>query len=48
MWGLSSCLQCGRPIDIGSRTKHKKYCYDCKKVRQRLGVKAFVARQKLI
>ena len=46
MWALSSCVSCGRPIDLGSRTKRKKYCDICKKVRQRQGVQAFVKRQK--
>ena len=47
MWALSSCVSCGRPIDLGSRTKRKKYCDMCKKIRQRQGVQAFVKRKKL-
>jgi len=48
MWALSSCESCGRPIDLGSRTKRRKYCEICKKVRQKQGVQAFVKRQKLL
>jgi hypothetical protein len=46
MWALSSCIKCGRPIELGSRTRRKKYCESCKKIRQRLGVQAFILRQK--
>ena len=46
MWALASCTQCGMPIDLGSRTKRKRYCDGCKKTRQRQGVQAFVQRQK--
>lgn len=46
MWVLSSCVKCGRPIDLNSRTKRKKYCGPCKKIRQKLGVQAFILRQK--
>lgn len=46
MWALSSCVSCGMPIDLGSRTKRKRYCDGCKKTRQRQGVQAFILRQK--
>ena len=48
MWTLTSCESCGRPIDLGSRTKRRKYCEFCKKMRQKQGVQAFVKRQKLL
>ncbi len=48
MWALASCESCGRPIDLGSRTKRRKYCETCKKIRQKQGVQAFVKRQKLL
>ena len=46
MWALASCVSCGMPIDLGSRTKRKLYCDSCKKTRQRQGVQAFILRQK--
>ena len=46
MWALASCVSCGRPIDLGSRTKRRRYCDDCKKIRQRAGVQSFILRQK--
>lgn len=46
MWSLSVCQRCGAPITLGSRTRKKRHCDICKKVKQRESVDKFMERRK--